>query len=74
VGVARLGQPVRRPQPPKLIAEALEGSPSIAQAHARLAKASPYIDGSRSALYPKVNGSYSWTRELFSANRSSYRH
>lgn len=56
------------PQLPKLIAEALEGSPSIAQAQARIAKASSYIESSRSALYPKVNASYSWTRELFSEN------
>ena len=56
------------PQLPKLIAEALDGSPSIAQAQARLAKASSYIESSRSALFPKVNGSYSWTREIFSAN------
>jgi NodT family efflux transporter outer membrane factor (OMF) lipoprotein len=56
------------PQLPQLIAEALEGSPSIAQAQARLAKASSYIESSRSALYPKVNGSYSWNREIFSAN------
>jgi NodT family efflux transporter outer membrane factor (OMF) lipoprotein len=56
------------PQLPQLIAEALEGSPSIAQAQARIAKASSYIESSRSALYPKVNGSYSWNRELFSAN------
>ncbi|WP_109479460.1 efflux transporter outer membrane subunit [Paraburkholderia sp. C35] len=56
------------PQLPKLIAEALEGSPSIAQAQARIAKASSYIESSKSALYPKVEGSYSWTRELYSAN------
>src|ERR1700761_5617235 len=56
------------PQLPKLIAEALEGSPSIAQAQARVAKASSYIESSRSALFPKVNGSYSWNRELYSAN------
>ncbi|MFL9902242.1 efflux transporter outer membrane subunit [Paraburkholderia fungorum] len=56
------------PQLPKLIAEALEGSPSIAQAQARLAKASSYIESSRSALFPKVNGSYTWNREIFSAN------
>jgi NodT family efflux transporter outer membrane factor (OMF) lipoprotein len=56
------------PQLPRLIAEALEGSPSIAQAQARIAKASSYIESSRSALYPKVNGSYSWNREMFSAN------
>ncbi|ABE29407.1 efflux transporter, outer membrane factor (OMF) lipo, NodT family protein [Paraburkholderia xenovorans LB400] len=55
-------------QLPRLIAEALDGSPSIAQAQARLAKASSYIETSRAALFPKVNGSYSWTRELYSAN------
>jgi len=56
------------PQLPQLIAEALDGSPSIAQAQARIAKASSYIESSRSALYPKVTGSYSWTRELYSSN------
>jgi NodT family efflux transporter outer membrane factor (OMF) lipoprotein len=56
------------PQLPQLIAEALEGSPSIAQAQARLAKASSYSESTRSAIYPKVNGSYSWNREIFSAN------
>jgi NodT family efflux transporter outer membrane factor (OMF) lipoprotein len=56
------------PQLPKLIAEALDGSPSIAQAQARLAKASSYIETAHSALFPKVNASYSWTREIFSAN------
>jgi len=43
-------------QLPQLIAQALEGSPSIAQAQARIARASSYIESSRSALYPKVNG------------------
>jgi|GEM_PF-1192515 len=56
------------PQLPRLIEEALEGNPSIAQAQARIAKASSYIESSKSALYPKVEGSYSWTRELYSAN------
>ncbi|WP_250513344.1 efflux transporter outer membrane subunit [Caballeronia sp. INDeC2] len=56
------------PQLPQLIDEALAGNPSIAQAQSRIAKASSYIETSRSALYPKVNGSYSWTRELYSAN------
>jgi NodT family efflux transporter outer membrane factor (OMF) lipoprotein len=56
------------PQLPQLIDEALAGSPSIAQAQARIAKASSYIESSRSALYPKVNGSYPWSRELFSGN------
>jgi len=56
------------PQLPQLIDEALAGSPSIAQAQARIAKASSYIESSRSNLFPKVEGSYSWTRELYSAN------
>ncbi|KMY85524.1 Outer membrane component of tripartite multidrug resistance system [Candidatus Paraburkholderia calva] len=56
------------PQLPKLIDEALRGNPSIAQAQARIAKASSYIETSNSALYLKVNGSYSWTRELYSGN------
>ncbi len=56
------------PQLSALIAEALEGNPSIAQAQARLAKASSYIESSRSALFPKVSASYSFDRELYSAN------
>ncbi|MFC0398936.1 efflux transporter outer membrane subunit [Paraburkholderia rhizosphaerae] len=56
------------PQLPKLIAEALEGNPSIAQAQARLAKAQSYIESSRSALFPQVTGSYTWTRERYSPN------
>jgi NodT family efflux transporter outer membrane factor (OMF) lipoprotein len=56
------------PQLPKLIAEALAGSPSIAQAQARLAKAASYIESSRSTLFPQVNASYSWTRERYSPN------
>jgi NodT family efflux transporter outer membrane factor (OMF) lipoprotein len=56
------------PQLPKLIAEALEESPSIAQAQARIAKARSYIESSRSTLLPQVNGSYSWSRERYSAN------
>ena len=56
------------PQLPQLIDEALAGNPSIAQAQARIAKASSYIESSRAGLFPKVNGSYSWSRELYSAN------
>ncbi|SAK87381.1 efflux transporter outer membrane subunit [Caballeronia ptereochthonis] len=56
------------PQLPRLIDEALADNPTLAQAQARIAKASSYMESSRSALYPKVNGSYSWTRELYSAN------
>ena len=55
-------------QLPALIEEALAGSPSIAQAAARIAKAQSYIETSRSNLYPRVTGSYSWTRERLSAN------
>jgi NodT family efflux transporter outer membrane factor (OMF) lipoprotein len=54
------------PQLPELIAQALAGNPSIAQAQARIAKASSYIESSRSELYPKVDGDASWTRERFS--------
>ncbi|WP_175115136.1 efflux transporter outer membrane subunit, partial [Paraburkholderia solisilvae] len=56
------------PQLPRLIDEALLGSPSIAQAQARLAKAQSYIESSRSALFPQVTGSYTWTRERYSPN------
>ncbi|WDD95321.1 efflux transporter outer membrane subunit [Burkholderia sp. FERM BP-3421] len=56
------------PQLPKLIDEALAGSPSIAQAQARIAKAASYIDSSRATLLPKADAKYSWTRELYSGN------
>ncbi|PMS18385.1 MarR family transcriptional regulator [Trinickia dabaoshanensis] len=56
------------PQLPSLIDEALQGSPSIAQARARIAKAQSYIESARSALLPTVEGSYSVTRDRFSAN------
>jgi len=56
------------PQLPQLIAVALDGNPSIAQAQARLAKAQSYIESSRSTLLPQVAGSYAWTRERYSPN------
>ena len=56
------------PQLPKLVDEALEGNPSIAQAQARLAKASSYIESSRAALLPKADIQYSWSRSLYSGN------
>lgn len=56
------------PQLPKLVDEALEGNPTIAQAQARLGKAQSYIETSRSSLMPQVEGRYSITRERFSAN------
>jgi NodT family efflux transporter outer membrane factor (OMF) lipoprotein len=55
-------------QLPKLIDEALDGNPTIAQAQARLAKAQSYIETSRAGLMPKVEGSYSITRERFTEN------
>lgn len=56
------------PQLPKLIDEALEGSPTIAQAQARIAKASSYIEASRAMLFPTLDGTYSWTRGMYSGN------
>jgi outer membrane protein TolC len=53
------------PQLPKLIDEALQGNPSIAQAQARIAKASSYIESSRSNLMPKAEASYVDARALF---------
>ncbi|RKP52809.1 efflux transporter outer membrane subunit [Trinickia fusca] len=55
------------PQLPKLVAEAIEGNPTIAQAQARIAKAQSFTESSRSNLLPKAEGSYSWTRERLSA-------
>ncbi|WP_426990819.1 efflux transporter outer membrane subunit [Cupriavidus sp. 30B13] len=56
------------PQLPRLVAEALKGNPTIAEAGARLAKASSYIDSSRAALYPQVQGSAGWNRLRLSPN------
>ncbi len=55
-------------QLPHLIDEALIGNPSIAQAQARLAKASSYIESSRASLLPRIDARYSWARELYSGN------
>lgn len=56
------------PQLPKLIDEASAGNPTMAEARARIEKASAYVGTANSTLYPTVTGSYAWTRELFSAN------
>ncbi|RQR57420.1 MarR family transcriptional regulator [Burkholderia sp. Bp9126] len=56
------------PQLPKLIDEALADNPSIAQAQARIAKASSYIESSRSTLMPRVDAKYTWNRQLYSSN------
>ena len=42
------------PQLPKLIDEALDGNPTIAQAQARLAKAESFIQTSRASLMPRA--------------------
>ena len=51
-----------------LIAEGLEDSPSIAQAKARIDKASSYVQRERAAQLPTVSAGYSWNRELYSGN------
>ncbi len=56
------------PQLPKLIDEALKDNPTIDQARARIEKATAYVGSAKSLLYPNVSGSYSWTREHYSAN------
>ncbi|EUC12214.1 efflux transporter, outer membrane factor (OMF) lipoprotein, NodT family [Paraburkholderia hospita] len=56
------------PQLPKLIDEALKDNPTIDQARARIEKAASYVGSAKSLLYPSVSGSYSWTREHYSAN------
>ncbi|CAD6550515.1 Outer membrane protein OprM [Paraburkholderia hiiakae] len=56
------------PQLPKLIDEALKGNPSIDEARARIDKATAYAGSAKSALYPNVSGSYSFSRNLYSEN------
>ena len=56
------------PQLPTLIDEALQGSPTIDQARARIEKASSYVGSAKSTLYPNVTGSYTWTRQLYTGN------
>jgi NodT family efflux transporter outer membrane factor (OMF) lipoprotein len=56
------------PQLPTLIDEALQGSPTIEQARARIEKASSYVGSAKSTLYPNVTGSYTWTRQLYTGN------
>ena len=56
------------PQLPKLIAEALADSPSIAQARARIAAAQAYTQGADSKLLPTVGAQYTLNREVYSGN------
>ncbi|MGV2292293.1 efflux transporter outer membrane subunit [Trinickia sp. YCB016] len=56
------------PQLPQLIEEALKDNPSIDEARARIDKAAAYAGSAKSALYPNLSGSYSWSREIESDN------
>ncbi|CAM2155877.1 MarR family transcriptional regulator [Pararobbsia alpina] len=49
-----------------LIDEALKANPTIAQAQARIAEANAFAQSSSADLMPRVNASYSLTREEFS--------
>ena len=49
-----------------LLEEALKGSPTIAQARARLAGAQAYADTAKASTMPSVNAEYSLTRQQFS--------
>lgn len=56
------------PQLQALIDEALAGNPQIAEAQARLARATASAQGARSGLAPRVDARYSLNRELLSGN------
>ena len=49
-----------------LLAEALQGSPTLEQARARVAAAAAYTETAKSSTLPKVGASYSFTREQYS--------
>ncbi|MGO4329559.1 efflux transporter outer membrane subunit [Cupriavidus sp. 2TAF22] len=51
-----------------LVAEALEGSPSLEKARARLAAAVAASEGANANTLPQVGAGYSWTRQRFSEN------
>ena len=52
----------------QLIDEALAGSPTIAAAQARVAKAAAYAQGAGARTLPNVDARYTLTRERYSAN------
>jgi NodT family efflux transporter outer membrane factor (OMF) lipoprotein len=56
------------PQLATLIAEALENSPSVAQARARIAAASAYTEGADAKTRPTVGVDYTLNRERYSGN------
>ena len=49
-----------------LLAEALQSSPTLEQARARVAAAAAYTETAKSSTLPKVGASYSFTREQYS--------
>jgi NodT family efflux transporter outer membrane factor (OMF) lipoprotein len=49
-----------------LLEEALKGSPTIAQARARIAAAQAYADTAKASTMPRVDADYSLTRQQFS--------
>ncbi|RQS62575.1 MarR family transcriptional regulator [Burkholderia sp. Bp8963] len=51
-----------------LVAEALNGNPSVAQARARVAAAQAYGESAKAGTMPRVDASYSLTREQYSGN------
>jgi NodT family efflux transporter outer membrane factor (OMF) lipoprotein len=53
-----------------LLAEALQGSPTLAQARARIAAAAAYAETAKSSTLPKVGASYLFTREQYSGTAS----
>jgi NodT family efflux transporter outer membrane factor (OMF) lipoprotein len=52
----------------RLVAQALDSSPSLKMAQARLARAQSAIDVARSADKPQLNGSLDMSRQLYTAN------
>lgn len=56
------------PQLDHLVDRALEGSPSLAAAQARLDMADAAVSGARAVQLPQLNAGYSMTRERFSEN------
>lgn len=54
------------PQLKALLEEALKGSPTIAQARARIAGAQAYAETAKASTMPRVDAGYSLTRQQFS--------
>lgn len=56
------------PQLDRLIAQAIDGSPNLKSAQARLRRAQAATEGARSATLPKVGADVSGMRQLYTAN------